>query len=111
MAAPFGIPGKEIFLDVDTEHRHWLSKNVIKVVIASKRQVGVSATAIHGREHAPPCAIQAADLLDCLVYNFQEVINLPELSLHVGFHSSLAGCDAKLMQERSRIVSPQQQIF
>src|SRR2546423_8002731 len=108
MAAPFGIPGKEIFLDVDTEHRHWLSKNVIKAVIGGKRQVGVSATAIYGREHAPLCAIQAADLLDCLVYNCQELINLPEFALHAGFHFSLARRDAKLMQERSRIVSPQQ---
>src|SRR5205085_11176288 len=111
MAASFGIPGEELFLDVDALHHHRLFKNVVKVVIGSKSEVGVPTTAVHGGEHLRPCSVQATDLLDCLVYNFQEVINLAELSLHVCFHSSIASCDAKLMQEGDRIASRKQQIF
>src|SRR5436190_5766844 len=111
MAASFGIPGKEIFLDVDALHRHGLFKDVVKVVISGKREVGVSTSAVHGGEHLLPRSIGAADLLHCLVYNLQKVVNLPELSLHVGFHSSIIGSDTKLTQEWGRIVSRKQQIF
>src|SRR5918912_2307189 len=80
MAASFGIPGEELFLDVDALDRHRLSKDVVKVVVGGKSEVGVATTAVHGGEHVLPFSIQAPDLLDCLVYNFQEVVNLPKLS-------------------------------
>src|SRR5918912_3336035 len=64
MSASFGIPGEKIFLDVDALYLHRLSKDVVKVVIGRKSEVGVSTTAVHGREHVLPVSIQTADLLD-----------------------------------------------
>src|SRR5947209_15607762 len=65
MPASFGIPGEEFVLDVDPLDRHRLSKDVVKVVIGSKSEVGVSTTAVHGGAYVLAFSIQAANLLDC----------------------------------------------